>query len=681
MSVTPALPAGLSYQIIAAAPSRGVSVSLMITGTPTNAVTNHQVSLEIRDQANVLCDLLPVAFNVINLTGTIADRDVYAGRICPDNSGVGAPLGSLSMSKNATGLQLTLHSTSTAEALSALVNWQGYDPAKDQYYLSFTWSTVNARIDLTLDTQGNGRGTFTAPSGEEQTVFFAPVTQNPANFSGTYNVALRPQPSPTPHAYDGFALGWLRLIVDTTGAGTYTGTLIDGTAFAGTSAITEEADGSGRMVFFAPLNWDNSLGRYQGRIAGQLAITPLPLRYEPGAGFNDACVYDCTNAIWARTSTDKDAIQPCGTTYQTGKTLTEQAGLAGQGLDFLFEAQQALPANQTVVPDLIFLAENSTSSALIPRNDNLLAAELTSFSINTNTGVVNGSLNVLSSAQTGQPLQREAVQLRGILTPITSDCCSAGTDLFLGYGYFTWRDTPYAFRISAQSAIQNTVPVLKSLAGLAPATPIQPVEAAEVAVQIQSASKRVLYQRLHSSDLFLADWSAAAEDYTELTVATGATWQFVALSQDKAPSAPLQVVIPRQTTLGASPDSGDAAIPPGWNLIGIPADRHYIVIDNGGGTILAYAESASAYTSTNELVGGRAYWVFAPDNDYVATLSQMEQPTPSLVIKPGWSFLALPTTPLPDHITVWYWNGSNFTLTPPSADPAPGAWLHNAAQP
>ncbi|MDQ0288443.1 hypothetical protein [Oligosphaera ethanolica] len=681
VSVTPALPAGLSYQLNDAAPSRGVSVSLMITGTPTNAVTNHQVSLEIRDQANVLCDLLPVAFNVINLTGTIADRNVYAGRICPDNSGVGAPLGSLSMSKNATGLQLTLHSTSTAEALSALVNWQGYDPAKDQYYLSFTWSTVNARIDLTLDTQGNGRGTFTAPSGEEQTVFFAPVTQNPANFAGTYNVALRPQPATPPHPYDGFALGWLRLTVDTTGNATYSGELIDGTTLAGTSAITEAADGSGRMIFFAPLNWNSTLGRYQGRIAGQLAITPLPLRYEPGAGFNDACVYDCTNAIWARSATDKDAIQPCGTTYQAVVSLTNQAGLAGQGLDFLYEVQQSAQDSQTVVPDLIFLAENSSGSALLPRNDNPLAVELSSLAINTATGVISGNVNVLFAAQVGQPLLREAVPLRGILTPITSDCCSAGADLFLGYGYFTRRGTPYVFRLSAQSAVQNSLPVLKSIAGLAPTTPVRPINAGEVAVQIQSAGKRILYQRQYSNDLFLADWSAAAADFTELTLATAATWQFVALSRDKTASAPLLVAIPRQTTLGSDPDSGKGALHPGWNLIGIPADRHYTVLDNDGGTILAYDNDASAYTTTSELNGGLAYWVFVPDDDFAATIAQMEQPAPGVVITPGWSFLALPTTPLLGNITTWYWNGWTFTLTPPSDVPAPGVWLYNPTQP
>ncbi|MDD4539234.1 MAG: hypothetical protein PHT80_09495, partial [Lentisphaeria bacterium] len=676
VSITPALPAGLSYQLNDATPSRGVNASLLITGTPTSATANHLVTMEIRDQANVLCDRLSVAFNVINLNGTIADRDVYAGRICPDNSGVGAPLGSVSMSKNATGLQLTLHSTSTAEALSAQVNWQGYDPANDQYLLSYTWPTINAAITLTLDSQGNGRGTFTAPSGEEQAVFFAPITQNPAHFSGTYNVALRPQPTPTPHTYDGFALGWLRLTVDTTGAATYSGKLIDGTDFAGTSTITEEADGSGRMVFFAPLNWDNATDRYQGRIAGQLAITPIPKRYEPGAGFNDACVYDCTNALWARTATDSDAIQPCGTTYQASKTLTEQAGLTSQGLDFLFEVQQSAQDSLRVVPDLIFLAEDNSGSALLPRNDNLLAAELTSVSIDTATGAISGSVNVLFTEQAGQPLVRESLPLLGVLTPITSDCCSAGTDLFLGYGYFTWQGTPYAFRLSAQSAVQNSPPVLTS-----PVQPIPPVATTEVSLQVQSAGKRILYRRQYSSDLFLADWSATLADYAELTVATGATWHFVALSGDKAPSPPLQIVIPRQSTLGSSPDSGDAAMPPGWNLIGIPTDRHYTVMDNGGGTILAYADSASAYVSTNELVGGQAYWVFVPDNDFAATLTQMDQPTPNSDLKPGWSFLALPTTPLPDHLTVWYWNGSNFTLTPPNADPAPGAWLYNAPQP
>ncbi|NMA48146.1 MAG: hypothetical protein GX945_16450, partial [Lentisphaerae bacterium] len=675
VSVTPGLPAGLAYQLRDAG-TRSTEIDLHITGVPTCAVANHQANLEIRDNGGALLDQLPIIIDVINLTGTIADSDVYAGYLCPDNSGVGAPLGSLLINKSNAGLHLTLHSTSTVDALNAAVNWQSYDPAKEQYYLSYSWQANNANIALTLDSQGNGRGIFTAPSGEEQAVFFAPITQKPADFSGTYNVALRPKPSPTPHAYDGFALGWLRLTVDKTGAAAYSGELIDGTTFAGSTAVIEVADGSSRVIFFTPLNWDPVLSRYQGRLAGQLAITPLPLRYEAGAGFNDACVYDCSNALWARSATDQDAIQPCGTTYRARKTLTEQAGLTGQGLDFLFEVQQTAQNNQTVVPDLIFLTENSRGSALLPRTDNPLAAELQSLTVNTSTGVLSGKLNVLVAAQVSQPLLREAVILRGILTPLTSDCCSAGTDLALGYGYFTWRGTTYAFHITPHSALRNPSPQLKSIAGLAPVEPIPPVAGATVAVQIQSPSKRVLYQRQYSNELFLADWSDAAENHTDLALATGVTWQFVALSQDKAASASLLIAIPRQTTLSAALGNGAGLLVPGWNLIGIPANQHYTIMDKDGGSILAYDEDAGVYTSTNELNGGLAYWVFVPDNDFAATITQIEQPSANITGTPGWSFLALPASSLRDTVTAWYWNGKTFTRTPPNGVPAPGAWLY-----
>ena len=73
--------------------------------------------------------------------------------------------------------------------------------------------------------------------------------------------------------------------------------------------------------------------------------------------------------------------------------------------------------------------------------EGILAAELSDLAYNKDTGVLTGTINVLNAAN-GSALNRTECAIRGILTPITSDCCRETADWQSATAISTTRTPP-----------------------------------------------------------------------------------------------------------------------------------------------------------------------------------------------------------------------------------------------
>ncbi|MFA6931968.1 MAG: hypothetical protein WCT05_16720, partial [Lentisphaeria bacterium] len=527
-----------------------------ISGTPTSA-SESTVTLILKNGAQET-DRLELAMSVLEMNNEGGNATAFSGYLLAASRN-GSPLGSLIITREAGKFIAKVHCQDSLQPLDfESAGWSGYNPETGDLLLEFAEVSGNI-LSLRLSLQGQGTGTFRSAIGVEYSVSFYPLTSVPEEYLGSYSVALR-----LSFEEENFALGWLLLNIEENGRVTYSGELIDGSKFDhGETWLFNLQAGEGTVVFFVPLNWNADTGRYAGRLAGLLSLLPISER-----NGNDACVSDCGGmSIWERAVDDFDVLAPCGTIYNAEKTLAEQIGLAN-GL-FYLETQKT-EENGFIVSNRIAFQESADVAGLIMQNvgTGLLAGELSSLQLNRSRGTFTGTIQVLTQSEGSKELTRNPVLLFGVFTPVTSDCCSIGSDLYAGYGYYHWNGKPYCFRLSPVEKPKASAPDLLELAGQT--QDFNYVFAADaVQAVISNPSGRLLYQRNDNQRLFYA----SQEGHLTEQLATESGWKLVALDETMVESEILEIPLLKAQNLQTfNLDGGEGVVElhSGWNLIAVP---------------------------------------------------------------------------------------------------------------
>ncbi|NLZ60319.1 MAG: hypothetical protein GX901_06630, partial [Lentisphaerae bacterium] len=463
-----------------------------ISGVPSAQSDVRLIDLFLKEN-NVQTDRLLLQITVEDMAGQLGQAAAYAGYLLNAELTDYAPAGSLSLQRQAEGgFQLQLKSTEIAEKLQvSLAGWSGYDPLTKSLLLDYEGEGGHA-LHLRLSENGEGTGSFISARGQEQRVFFRAAVDNPLEYSGYYTVALRP---PQGNVEDNYAYGWLQITVADSGEVDYSGELCDGSSFTGNSFVYEH-EGEAEVAFFVPQDYDPAYKCHLGRLAGLLNIVPKSERDNP----YDAYVSDCDDSsVWQRKDHAPIALQPCGSVYEKSLSLGEQSG----SVNGLFQLQTKAPARTTAIaPNLLLLQEDQQQRKLRPNNAGIMAGLLGDMELSQD-GLFTAQIRLLLPEDN---IVSQALELRGVLTPVTSDCCSVGSDLFVAYGYYNYAGQTYSIRLAATPDEERRPekPELLELAGQV--QDFQYVFAAnKVTATISSSGKYLLYHKEDSEQYFLQE--------------------------------------------------------------------------------------------------------------------------------------------------------------------------------
>ncbi|NMA42710.1 MAG: hypothetical protein GX946_04940, partial [Oligosphaeraceae bacterium] len=647
-----------------------VAHKVTVSGLPTEAANLRIIGLQLKENGQV-CDELVLKISVQVMPSGLGQAYAYAGYLLDAELSNNAPVGSFSMQRQENGsFVVKLNSLDTVEELQINVDgWNAYDPV--QKILLLNVETEEGHIlQLQLTEDGEGSGSFTSTKGRQQQVFFRAVHASPLEYDGYYTVALRP-PQSTGDA-DNFAYGWLLFEVDEQGKVTYSGELCDGATFTGETFLYEH-NNKCKLVFFAPFDYDLNHKCHLGWLSGILDIVPKSERTNP----YDAYVSDCEgSSIWQKSNSDPVVLSPCGSVYKQDVSLSEQCGLQ----DGLFQLQTKAPDGvNAMAPNLLLLQEQGDEQGdhwLSPNNAGIMAGLLGDIALQQD-GCFTAQIKLLLPEQNSIS---EALDLRGVLTPVTSDCCSEGSDLYAAYGYYRYGEKTYFVRLATtpNSEIRPEKPELLSLSGQQ--QDFQFVFAADIVeAEVSSPSKYLLYHKVGSDEYMLRE-TVQNEPSFILDLDNGVTWNFTALSASCLESEVLEFTLHKaeQNLLLALPseENPEGSLQPGWNLIGIPCDFMPAVdaaLPNI--PIMALAEEASSYVQAKQWRSAEAYWIFVEADFAGMELPGMQIEAAEHGLHPGWNLTSCSEfAPEGAATTLWIWQDGEYKALKGNFERGQAAW-------
>jgi thioredoxin-related protein/thiol-disulfide isomerase/thioredoxin len=685
-----ALPAGLNVEWV----DDPAQPRIVISGAPTELdAVGKTVRLGLFTDIDHV-DNLDVHFTVSDMppSGSIT---AFAGYLTSmlDDTAARAIRGDIKIDNDLNGptgkITLRVATQDTAAPVEFTADaWTGYSPAAGNLVLDLVDNGTGARLLLYVAPDGNVSGTYTSPQAIPYSIHAAARSDIPEEYEGYYTVALRELNEDDTYNFH----GWLQVEVNAAGVVTYQGEMIDGTAIGPqTTYITPSVNIDvapdkkpyGDLIFFQPLYWSEELGKFSGRLAGRLVIFPKTDR--EGEGINDAWISACygnevDNPIWEKSAHDQVCLDPCGTVFDSTRSVAAQVDPDSESPYFYFNVQTPAAAG-IVIPDHILLEEIPATPAMTIAAEGILAAELSDLAYNKDTGVLTGTINVLNAAN-GSALNRTECAIRGILTPITSDCCRETADLAVGYGYFDHQNATYIITLNATAVLAAEAPTLVDLEGQAGPDFNVVFQKAAVSLTIDAPTQKVLRRETDldgNTSLFLYDWTDEYETNKEFTLPT-LRQEFVGLEDGKAESDILAIPLTPAEAVAtfAVPDAdgnvpdGAIAVQPGWNLLGVPWDIKLAADYVPGPGWKACDPIQNAFVPASALETGAAYWIFIKDNTLPFDIPGLllMQPTPMPPDAPAeWRCIADP-----GQGTRWFWVDGQFTTDPPEQPKWQGVW-------
>jgi len=689
-----ALPAGLKVEWIAGPDQPAV----VIRGTPTELdAVGKKVSLGLfTDVYNI--DTLDVHFTVSDIPPS-SSITAFAGYLTStlDNTAAHAIRGDIKIDNDLNGptgnitIRVATQDTAAPIEFRSAV-WSGYSPATGNLVLDLVNDDTGARLLLYVALDGNVNGTYTSPLAIPYSIYATARSDIPAEYEGYYTVALRELNEDDTYTFH----GWLQVKVEATGVVTYQGEMIDGAAIGPqTTYVTPSFNIDvepgkkpyGDLIFFQPLYWSEELGKFSGRLAGRLVIFPNTER--EGEDINDAWISACygnevDNPIWEKSAHDHVYLDPCGTVFDSARSVAAQVAPDSESPYFYFNVLPPVAAG-IVIPDHILLEEVSATPAMVIAAEGILAAELSDLAYSKDTGTFTGTINVLETADgnSAGKLTRTECAIRGILTPITSDCCRETVDLAVGYGYFNHQDITYIITLNATAVQTADAPILVDLEGQAGPNFNAVFQKAAVNLTIDAPTRKVLRRETSpdgNADLFLYDWTGEDETAKAFTLTT--CWQeFVCLEDNKTESPILAIPLQLAGIVAtfAVPDAdgavpeGAIAVKPDWNLLGVPWN-----IKPAADSVLArgcmtYDVKGRTFVPATSLSTGTAVWVFLNTGDQFILwgADTLDSPVDPTFVK-GWNFVAAPEDDAQG--ANWFWVDGQFTIEPPVQPVWRGVW-------
>ena len=613
-----------------------------------------------------------------------------------------------------------------APSLFKFTAWSSYSPGSPGKQGSVTLTGKAIYDDSTLELQvclddGTCTGTYTLPLGNSLAIHAKAVTEEPEQYAGYYTVALREADTTTRSLR-----GWLQVWVDDDGLATYSGELIDGTAFGPkTTYITpgellfgHQSDvPNGELTFFLPLGEWTEQNPYPGRLAGRLSIVSLAERQQQPIVFPWISVCDDDYySVWEKSANDSILLAPCGTVFESTLPVAEQVNPPNPP-NFYIKVEPAPPETSfppgTALPNYVKLKENRDASTMeVVDEGGILSAELGDLEYDAGQGTFIGAIKVLKTADgsANGKLTRTPCTIRGILTPNTS-CCTVDT-LEVGYGYFIDDGTTYLVTIlnpsyDEQRPKKTAAPTISAFTpgGTRAAAPDQACyisDSDDNTVQLGVPRNAQIFRRqVGTQEIFLHTAAAGANELTIDSI-PASRQEFTAQEAGKAESDKAILRLYRQNESlvtfkkpGDDPEENPLAevvqLHLGWNLIGIPQNfRH-----NNAGVAAAsfdapanvdlfttYDPDKTAYILAKILTAGNAYWIFV-HNDTESF------PLPGVLLleedynkkSPGdnaWQFIVAPGEA---QGTRWFWEDGKFSTDPPEQPTWRGVWYYYQKQP
>jgi len=690
-----------------------------IIGTPEGEANAQYKLLLVLLQSQQYIDL---TFNIEDLPQV---SNAFAGYLVEDNDVTAAQAmrGDIKIDNDLdglTGIILVRVATQDAEAPSffEFAAWSNYSPDLGALNLIGLASTTQdgSALSLQISQDGTCTGAYTSPLGNSFAIRASAVTKVPGQYAGYYTVALR-------HWLDNGTYscqGWLQVWVDDAGCVTYQGELIDGATFGPKdtyvtpgkiTASNKSGMPDGEMAFFLPLGWSAEQNSYIGRLAGQLAIVAKAEREATaGDNVNDAWVLASGgNSAWEKAADDLVLIDPCGTTFDSTRSVTEQVDPDFEQPYFYISVQPTPPetafAPGSVLPNCVKLEENRDALALLVATNGILSAELSALTYDAHQGTFTGRINVLKTADgsANGELARTECPIRGILTPITKNCCGQTPNLADGHGYFTLDGATCLVTIFNQAPGKTAPPAIDAWthgdhAGTRIASDVTCYisDSDNNTVQLSvPPNAQILCRQVATGEIFLH--SAAGADVLILDSLPALRHEFTAIEDGKAESDKATLRLYRQNDSlvtfkflpEGAPGEGLARLRRGWNLIGIPQNfrtGHDVSKEiaiaalnvSAGVALFTYDQDKAAYITAETLTAGKAYWMYVGNDTENFTLPGVllleEDYAKESLVDDAWQFIADPGDEAQG--AHWFWVNGRFTIEPPEQPAWQGVWFY-----
>ncbi|MBQ6470885.1 MAG: thioredoxin family protein, partial [Victivallales bacterium] len=642
------LPSGLSLNSVETEYGRGVVLSGVATSTTTDA---QRITLRLASGNKVTS--LPITVKVENPSSEALATSAFSGALHLSDSPDGQVDGSLFVRKNDDStLDIMVVTADAAKPLTCtLPGWSGYSPEDNTISLTASYGE-NGTLLLAVSNDGSGTGAFISALGNSYDVVVNPVTTVGSEYKGQYNVALRPKGDVI-----GDSMGWLTLDVQDNGLVSYDMQLYDGSQATGIACcLYDDATTSmGVMTVYVPLYWEEESQCYTGFYSGELLIVPESRRSKDEA---DAWVSGCTDyaSTWVDADGLTNTVEPCGSLYDPSRRLQDIVLSDTPGF-YTFYATLPMTTGQngvSLAPTPLTLQENEAGDTFSVASAGFLAAKMGALSIDRSKGMFTGTMTVFTGENQAL-LDEFEVSVQGIITPVSETCCTASDAVAVGYGFYSLNGMGYPIRI---------LPGVVAVTGT-PEVYWERSQDETATWSIYAGSRQVLYRRQDDGRLGFIDCTGHANPF-QVTLPAETAYRIEALDlRNQTLESPFVSIISmllEERAFTAPPSQGTAH---GWKMLGIPHDLLVISQLDASQPCYTIDPLTNSMVLTDELEGGRSYWMFAPDGTASLTVLCIQtgdswQPDLSL----GWNMVTWDKDcPEQSGVTFFVWDGNDYEAT------------------
>ena len=607
ISVAP-LPKGMSYEWDVK------TSSILLYGIPLENQSDVAATVTVEDVSH------PFKWTVYDSGNRVLTVQTIGGYLT-GNNGLS---GSFYLTNQADGKVDVTLTTADGTRQGTANGWQN-GSGEDTLVVVCTWDD-GATLQLEANTDGTGTGVFTdGTGGTYSAVLYIPM-EDATHFAGRYHVAYRAEDD-----VDGISRGWTILEVSEDGLVDFSVQMYDGTTVTGTAFLQPDVNEE-----MATLGLYVALGN--GRYLG---ATLLLLAQEIVEDGEPAVLDSDYSTTWYNGEETQNLIAT-GVFYDASRAIAELAG--ENNFTFLVEISDAdVPV---FAPDILL---QEVGDALVPSRDSLLSGLFQSFQINRADGTFQGSFRFLS----GEGLLTEhQAAFRGILTPISPECCGITDAVASAYGYYTYEGRNYAIRVIPE-AYSSSVP---------PDCTIVAQNGNNITWNVK-ASGQILCKRLLDSTYYGFVCKGASHD---IVLDGTSPYDVVALNQFCVESETMHLGLQCGEEMTIYP-SNDQRNKPGWVMIAIP--WNLLLTENQAPNAICFTIN----TATNCLIrpaileSGRAYWLFTTDGNASLTFTAVTNPTRTasdFTLSNGWHMLAWDEAFASLLPQTYIWNGIAYGYEP-----------------
>jgi len=437
---------------------------------------------------------------------------------------------------------------------------------------------------------------------------------------------------------DGISRGWTILEVSEAGVVDFSIQMYDDTTAAGTAFLQPDAnEDMATLALF--VNLGN--GRYLG--------ATLLLQAQDLVNDGEPAVLEGEYpTVWHDGAGTQNLIAT-GVIYDATRTLADVAG----GNDFTFLVELPNVNKPVFVPDILL---HEVDNALIPSRDSLLSTKFDSFHINRADGTFQGAFRVLSGEGI---LTEHQASFRGILTPISPECCGITDAVASAYGYYTFDGRNYAIRVIPEEYSSSVQPECTIVAK----------NGNNITWNVKTSGKILCYRLLDSTYYGFA-WKGGSGD---IVLDGTSPYDVVAMENFcvESPTVRLGLQCGEKMTVYPAADQRNRL---GWVVVAIPWNVLLAENQVPNAVCFTFDPVARSIIRPDCLERGHAYWLFSRDGNASLTFTAVAFPTRGeldFTLSQGWHMFAWDDAFAPWTSQTYRWNGTTYDFEPHPENNAP----------